>query len=553
MRLKKAAVLLMAGVLTLGSVTGCGSKTKDAATTGKDGKGQADTATVDGKTKYPRNEQGYPDLGGETITIWHKMTTLNSQAAGNLGEYKAIKEVEEKFNVKFEFIHPPVGQEKDNFTIMMADGKLPDMIFCGGVDLYYPGGVETALADGVLYDYTPYINEEYTPNFYNLIKDDEFLKKAVTDDSQRIIRLGAKICGSEEADLQFVGPLIRKDYLEATGLDVPKTIDDWTNLLKALKENGIEYPIAFEKEKAYLLNNTFASAFGISASAENYYVKDDGKVAYGPAEDGYKDYLTLLNSWYKAGYINPDFTTQTADEVMSMMSADRVGSTLVHLYTYGVTYFVTTETADPDKALVPAPVPVLKEGDKLNGLRNSSRTLGDYKYITADAENKEACIALLDALYLEDIDRLLANGIEGAAYEMEDGVPVAITLPSDASKDLLLSDEPQQWHTSEDTDLNYILTKKYNKGAQADSLKLWKEQGSENMISNFILFNSEEAEIKRSYEADVKTYVEEMTLKFIMGVEPLENFSSYQENLKNLHIDELIGSNQKAMDRYNAR
>ena len=52
------------------------------------------------------------------------------------------------------------------------------MIFCGGIDSYYPGGVEMAYADGVLYDYTDYIGEEYTPNFYNLIKDDEFLKKA---------------------------------------------------------------------------------------------------------------------------------------------------------------------------------------------------------------------------------------------------------------------------------------------------------------------------------------------------------------------------------------
>lgn len=32
---------------------------------------------------------------------------------------------------------------------------------------------------------TDYIGEEYTPNFYNLIKDDEFLKKAVTDDEGR--------------------------------------------------------------------------------------------------------------------------------------------------------------------------------------------------------------------------------------------------------------------------------------------------------------------------------------------------------------------------------
>lgn len=158
----------------------------------------------------PRNEQGYPDLGGETITIWFNMTSANAQATSNMEDYHVIKDIEEKFNCKFEFIHPPVGQAQDNFTIMMADSTLPDMIFCGGIDSYYPGGVEMAYADGVLFDYTDYIGEEYTPNFYNLIKDDEFLKKAVTDDEGRIIRLGAKICGSEEADLTFTGPLSGK-------------------------------------------------------------------------------------------------------------------------------------------------------------------------------------------------------------------------------------------------------------------------------------------------------------------------------------------------------
>ena len=116
----------------------------------------------------PRNEQGYPDLGGETITIWFNMTSNNAQATSDMGEYHVIKDIEEKFNCKFEFIHPPVGQAQDNFTIMMADSTLPDMIFCGGIDSYYPGGVEMAYADGVLYDYTDYIGEEYT-NASNIV------------------------------------------------------------------------------------------------------------------------------------------------------------------------------------------------------------------------------------------------------------------------------------------------------------------------------------------------------------------------------------------------
>ena len=55
------------------------------------------------------------------------------------------------------------------------------MIFCRGIDRFYPGGVEMAYADGVLYDYTDDINAVDTPNFYNMINSDPYLMKAVTE------------------------------------------------------------------------------------------------------------------------------------------------------------------------------------------------------------------------------------------------------------------------------------------------------------------------------------------------------------------------------------
>ncbi len=503
-------VLIMA--MSMSSLIGC--------STSEVSNNSTDNKSEDGSSiSIERNEQGYPDLKGETITIWHAMTGANSQATSDLGEYKVIQELEKKFNVNIEFVHPPVGQERDNFTIMMADTELPDMIFSSGIDNFYPGGVQVAYEDGILFDYTDYINEENTPNFYKKMNENEETKKMVSDDQGRIIRLGAKFAGSEEADLSYSGLLIRSDYLKETGMDVPTTIPEWTELFKKMKENGVEYPLALAGNNdmgGFYTTNVFSSAFGVSAGG--FYKKEDGKISYGPYEDAYKDYLTLLNEWFKAGYINPDFTTQKEDTVMSQTSDDKVGSVLMHLYTYGSTYYLTTEKDNPGKALIPAPVPVLKEGDKLPGLRPSGVYLGDYKYITADAKNPEACIALLDALYIDEIDRMLAYGVEGVAYDMEDNNPVVRPIPSNAEKDVLLSMAPQQWHTKEDSDLDYILTKKYNKGAQADALKLWREQGTENMLSKFILMNIDEAEVKKSYETDITTYVKEMALKFIMGL-----------------------------------
>lgn len=551
---KRFLSMLLVATMATALFAGCGGGSANSGTKSDSGEKQETSTDTGAKTKYPRNEQGYPDLGGQTITIWHNPTNENVQAFGNgdLGDFTVIKELEEKFNVNLEFIHPPVGQAQENFTVMLAGDELPDMIFCGGIDSYYPGGVEMAYADGILYDYTDLVNEENTPNFWKLINSDENLRKSVTDDQGRIVYLGGKICGSEDADFDYTGLLIRKDYLEAAGLtEPPTTIDGWTEMLAAMKANGVEYPLAVPKSGGagnFFSNNTFSSAYGVSAG--NFYVKDNGDVGYGPYEDAYKDFVTLLNSWYKAGYINPDFATQEENDIMSLAADDKVGSMIMHLWTYGANYYVTTEEPNPEKAMVAAPIPVLNEGDKIAPLRSTSRSIGDKKYITVDAKDPEACVALLDALYLADIDLMLAEGVEGVAFNLNsEGIVVREPIPEDADQQRLLDGIPQQWHTTEDVDRKAILTSKYNKGAQPDCLLLSAEVGSEGRISRDIMYTEAESEIRSQYMSDVTTYVQEMFLKFVTGTESLDKFADYQATLKDMHIEDLIAATDAAQKR----
>ena len=320
------------------------------------------------------------------------------------------------------------------------------------------------------------------------------------------------------------------------GMTEQQMIDSYKKLMqKGAKQFGIH---------AFLASNTISDAYYPELAGILFQLA----VRVQQATGAHISYINL-----SGGVGIPYRPEQTENDIMSLDSSDRVGTAMTHLYTYGTTYYVTTESEDESKALIAAPAPVLNEGDTQAALRSSSRGLGDYKYITADCKNVEACIALLDALYLDDIDLELANGEEGVGYHMEDGVPVINAMASDASTDELLGAAPQQWHTFEDTDLNYILTKKYNKGCQPDALTLWKEQGTSQTLSNFILYNTEEAETRSSYQADVDTYVKESLLKFVMGKEPLDNFETFQQNLKDMHIEDLIAVEQAALDRYNAR
>ena len=56
-----------------------------------------------------------------------------------------------------------------------------------------------------------------------------------------------------------------------------------------------------------------------------------------------------------------------------------------------------------------------------------------------------------------------------------------------------------------------------------------------------------------SIMADIKTYNEEMIVKFIMGVESLDNLDKYQSTIMGMNIERAIEIQQEALDRYFAR
>ncbi|MBW7455092.1 ABC transporter substrate-binding protein, partial [Paenibacillus sepulcri] len=50
---------------------------------------------------------------------------------------------------------------------------------------------------------------------------------------------------------------------------------------------------------------------------------------------------------------------------------------------------------------------------------------------------------------------------------------------------------------------------------------------------------------------DVTTLVDEMSLKIILGIEPVDACDAYVAQLKALHIDRAIEIQEKALERYN--
>ena len=76
-----------------------------------------------------------------TLTYWAPLNSKVISFATSLSDVLCYQELEKATGIKLQFQHPPVGQEKEQFNLMLASKKLPDLIYhnwsgvAGGVDL----------------------------------------------------------------------------------------------------------------------------------------------------------------------------------------------------------------------------------------------------------------------------------------------------------------------------------------------------------------------------------------------------------------------------------
>ena len=495
-----------------------------------------------GTTLFECDENGYPDLGGVTLTIWMPLDSSMTEFIETNSDLKVIQNFEEMLNVNLEFVHPSVGAEQEGFSTMLASGEYPDMIFEGYVENYYAGGLAMAYEDGLVYDYTELVSPETTPNYWAYVMDDPYLAKNAVDDFGRNVHLGSQVSGSEEICTCMWGLMIRQDLLDEAGLETPVTIDDWTNMLRTFKEMGVKYPLLLNKSGYWLSRNAFSSAWNIDA--KNFNLTEDGEVVYGPATPEYKEYLSTIAMWYQEGLINPDFATDTQSDTWAMLASDEGGCVADHTYMYATNYHTVLDVDNhPEEALVAAQMPKLNADDPLTRVMVTNRGFGKQKYICESSEHKEECVALLDALYYPEIEFMFSNGIEGIGYNLNEyGYPVITNVEYDenASVEDKRSMRLYNFETESDSDLEYITTSKYCYGPQPDTCILYSQCGYDLLWPKGASFTAEEAEVIADYRTDVETYRDEMMMKLITGTADIETeFDDYVAKLNELGLQEL--------------
>ncbi len=537
----RISIILLLLCLLTGTLAGCSKNVNQESKTQPT---PAGTETTD-PTKLRRL---VPE--GETITLkaWKPPhTTIGTRIEG-WGDTLFNKWMEEQTGVHIEWITPVGGTEADNLAMLISSDEYPDLFFdAGGL---YSTGAYGLLKDGVVIDIAQYLDK--LPNYRGQLERSDLRKKESYTDNGEMAAL-YRFTKADKPDTTWYGILMRKDLLDQANMEVPKTYDQWHTVLTTFKNQlGVEKP--------YLLNytgfpklNMFTGGLGFGymsygGSPQPFY-QIDGVIHYAPLEDGFKQYLQMMNQWYSEGLIDPDFLSLNSSSAeMSAYSDPQSGSMVAPI---SLAQVLEQLSGDEKVKYVPVPHPVVNEGDKIHiGPRASAVASGIQ--VSSKSKNLDLALQWCDLYYSEDVIAASNWGPDETYYSRDNGGNYHFNEKVFANEDGF---SPIDMIFSI-ADYPCIIENDRTIGDETliKEGKMYDEQNDNAyVISSSLTLTDDESAVYNSIMPNVIDYVEEMQVKYIMGVENFNSYDAFVERIRSMKIEDAMAAYQAALSRYNSR
>ena len=527
---KKVVALVLASAVCLTAFSGCGNSASD-----------NNQPTV--SSEAAGESESSKEENNENITVSMFLQDSADQAIST--DLPIIQEITKRTGVNFEFVAAPNTEDqfREKFNVTVASGDIPDIM----VSTYRDDMMKVA-EQGTFAALDDYI-DQYAPNL-----------KKILDENPDYIR-DIRASDGNIYFLPFIGAvktfkvwMLRGDWLDKLGLEVPVTLDDWYHVLKAFKEqdpngNGEadEIPYTTRNTQAGVL--AFMEAFGISGfEANEQFFIEDGQVKYAYTDPRCKEALEFINKLYSEGLIDSEYATNDTNVWLSRLTNEVSGAcqdTTARAYSLGTQ--VRAANADSDAYFVVVAPP--KGPDVTQMTTSQMQAIRGFTAISADSPYIKEIVQLFDYFYSEEGSLLMNFGIEGETYTMENGKPTYTeNIANDSQGRSILSMlniyGHREWAYKQD--IGY-------EDALLDETYVNYRNDMEQYIRPTIpalSFTEEEREVINSTYTEIQTYKDEMINKFIMGKEPLDNFDSFVQTLKNMGIDDVLAVEQAAYDRY---
>ena len=573
---KKRFIALALAMTTLVSVVGCGGKSETeapdvAAEETVEAVVEAELEWLNPSTTLPIVKDGTE----KTLEIYCK----SSDASIKPEETWLYKFIEEEMNINLEVTLFDDNNKAEFLSLAFAGGDLPDIIIGGdftSTDLVKYGVVEEQIID-----LAPYM--EYMPNQTVIYEQYPEYKSVITDSEGHVWSTG------RIADPTYRGNITRAfvnyDWLEACNQEVPATLDEFLESLRAFKEMNEDcVPLGgtwgWYSSGAYLLN-----AFGyLTADTKgmSMCLRNGEPVLPVADREAYGAYLEFMNTLYKEELIHPDYFTMSSESMQALKTEGRVGymfqAPFVYMSDFSSWWGAAPLTSEyNDKQQWPAALNTLSLGKAV---------------ITSSCEEPELAATFIDFFY--DYDHYIYSSVGPTTEETEyhyDGFGENFGWHFDdtytrvvdeyennkdkySTKNEYLMRNIQLWsnptfgltsvldpnaldpNTAGDPDTSMedtsVLRKEITNGQKHFEIALQETMGdyvTTDLYPTAVYLDAEVAEEMNNLLVVITEYAEQEAAKFITGARPLEELDAYFDEIEGLGAKEYV---QVYTDYYNS-
>ena len=317
---------LITGALALtaggGLLSGCSSSSSANGGAAAAGGGQAaPSVTLGPKLAQVQYPEGYVGPVARTLKpittekVSFKIVVPQDVVIGDWNTNPFTKWLEQTTGVHVAFSQLG-GTDADIMTkvnAMIAAGDIPDAFL--GVNfsrsqLYLYG------QQGLFQDVSSHL-DAYAPNMRQAMKDYPETRKLIQAPDKKVYTFPC-INDCYHCRASNGRSFLNTDWIKQVGLDVPKTTDEFRELLRAFKKadlggNGKTIPFCGYQDAP--LDQYFMNAF-LYNPGDPWLVVNDGKVDVTFMKDEWREGLKYLNGLYGEGLINKDVFTADQDQMI---------------------------------------------------------------------------------------------------------------------------------------------------------------------------------------------------------------------------------------------
>lgn len=419
--MKKQIALLMAGVMALGTMSGCGDPEKA-------------TEENAAETAKAADEEWFAETGYPIITNADQMPEIEVfKSIGDLepeepNENLWMQQASEETGVTFQWTTVPNNSSAERVSMMLATNELPD-VFWNGVSR------EQVLQymDADLFMPVEDLVEQYMPNLKKIFEERPEYKALCTAPDGHMYGF-PRVEEMNGLTSTPGGVYVNQEWLDQLGIAVPETLDEWTDMLYAIKDAGDingngeadEYALSWDYSEGW--DNIFAWVSGCFGTPDvtngkdamtNHLFVKEGKIGYAPTEESFQKTAELFHQFYVDGILNPDsFAPATSGTSLHKQKLQQDVPMLGTFMAWGRDGNITDlEVKEQYVAQPRIEGPEGKSGFIRNTSELSTTSLG---MITTACEYPEVVARFIDYCYAPENSVTLNWGAEGFVYKADE-------------------------------------------------------------------------------------------------------------------------------------